>query len=210
MELYMAMAGLLPAFRPASQQVLDQLWAALLGISEGWRHVPGPCESPWEILIYTMVLVLIVKGRHIFRSVKALGKRCSAHTKVCGICRETMGPRIQADEALGPPGVEAYPLPLQTLCLSATNTNHSRLSLQDIVDFLEKAQKRQLSQGSGDTPMLRASEMDGELQKKIRDDLNVNAHVPERPELLAQEIARWRQEKEAGAVENTARAGPES
>lgn len=50
----------------------------------------------------------------------------------------------QADDALGRPGAEASPLPSQTLCLSAINTNRSRLSLQDPVDFLEKAQKRQL------------------------------------------------------------------
>lgn len=90
------------------------------------------------------VLFLTVKRRRILGSVKALGKRCSAHTEVCGTRSGSVGPMTQADDALGRPGAEASPLPSQTLCLSAINTNRSRLSLQDPVDFLEKAQKRQL------------------------------------------------------------------
>lgn len=105
----------------------------------------------------------------------------------------------QADDALGRPGAEASPLPSQTLCLSAINTNRSRLSLQDPVDFLEKAQKRQppeLPQVTGDTPAFKASEKEGEqLQKKLMDDLNANSHVPEGPEPLAQEIARRKQRR---------------
>lgn len=147
------------------------------------------------------VLFLTVKRGRILGSVKALGKRCSAHTEVCGTRSGSVGPMTQADDALGRPGAEASPLPSQTLCLS----------LQDPVDFLEKAQKRQppeLPQVTGDTPTFKASEKEGEqLQKKIMDGLNANSHVPEGPEPLAQEVAR-RKQRRGGQGEGERRAEP--
>lgn len=197
MEPYTAMEGLLPALRSTFQLVLEHLWGALLVISESWRHVSDLHEFPWEILVYTAILVWTVKKRHILRSVKTLGKWCLAHAEVCGKGREKVGPVTQADDALGLPGVEASLATLQTLCLSAINTNHCRLSLLNTVEFLKKSQKSQppkLSQATGDRPILKASEKNGkQLWKKIMDDLNANTQVLESPELLAQEIARWKQ-----------------
>ena len=122
--------------------------------------------------------------------------------------------------------MQANLLTLQTLCLSAMKPNQSKLSLQNTVDFLEKAQKSlppKLSQVTGDRPILKGSEEDGEqLLKKIMDDLNENTDFPESRELLTQEIERWkqrRQEKErekerleqwkAGAVEPRIATAPE-
>ena len=83
------------------------------------------------------------------------------------------------------------------MCLLAISTNHCRLSLQNTVDFLKKSQKSQsskLPQVTGDRPILKASEKDREqLWKKIMDDLNGNTHFLESPELLAEEIMRWKQ-----------------
>ncbi|EPY79975.1 hypothetical protein CB1_000876001 [Camelus ferus] len=77
------------------------------------------------------------------------------------------------------------------------NTNLSKSSHPTTVDFLEKAQKTQppqLSQVTSGKPILKASEKNGEqLQKKIMNNVNENTHFPESPELLAQEIARWKQ-----------------
>jgi len=196
-EPYTAMEGLLPAIRSTFQLVLEPLWGALLVISESWRHVAVLHEFPWEILAYIVILVVTAKKRHIWRSVKVLGKRCLAHAKVCGKGSGNMGPMTQADDALGLPGVEASLPTLQTLCFSAVSTNRCRLALQNTIDFLKMAQKTQppnLSQVTGDRPILRTSEKNGkQLWKKIMDDLNGNTHVLESPELLAQEMARWKQ-----------------
>lgn len=126
-----------------------------------------------------------------------LAKRCSVHSEVYGKGGENTEPMTQGEEALRPPGLEASPPMLQTLCLLAMNTNLSKSSHPITVDFLEKAQKTQppqLSQVTSGKPILKASEKNGEqLQKKIMNNVNENTHFPESPELLAQEIARWKQ-----------------
>ncbi|KAF5920973.1 hypothetical protein HPG69_003977 [Diceros bicornis minor] len=145
------MEGLLPAIGSIFQPILKHLWGALLVISESLRQVPDLSAFPWEILVCIVVMVLVVLIT--LRSETALGERCSACGEVNGKCGETIGPVIQAEEALESPGGEASPLRLQTLCMSAINTNLSRLSLQDTVNFLEKARKSQplkISQGVSD------------------------------------------------------------
>ena len=107
-----------------------------------------------------MILVLPVKKQHILRRVKVSGKRCFAHAEVCGKGSEKMEPLTQADDARGLPGAEASLPILKTSCLSAINTNHCRLSLQNTLDFLKKLLKGQpskLSQETGDRPIFKAS-----------------------------------------------------
>ncbi|CAK7296099.1 Melanoma inhibitory activity protein 2 [Vulpes lagopus] len=195
------MEGLLPVIRSTFQFIQEHLWGALLVISESCRYVSGLCEFPWEILLYGAVLVLIVKKLHILRSVKALGKRCSVPAEVCGKRRENMGPMTQAGNTLGVPEVKASLSTIQTMCLSAKNTNHCRLSLQNSVDFLKKSQERQspkLPQVTNDRPILKTSkEKEQLLWKKLMDDLNENTHFLESPELLTQEIMIWKQRLQA-------------
>jgi hypothetical protein len=65
------------------------------------------------------------------------------------------------------------------------------------VDFLQKAQKSQLTQLSQVThgkPILPASEKNrGQIQKKIMNIMNKNIHFPESLEIPNQEITRWKQ-----------------
>lgn len=76
-------------------------------------------------------------------------------------------------------------------------------SCQDSVDFLEKAQESRpppLPHVTDETPVPKASENSGEQpQQRAGADLNGNTLVPESPELLAQEIARWKQKEEKKA-----------
>lgn len=201
-----AMEGLLPAVGSTFQLILEHLWGALLVISESLRQVPALPAFPWEILVRTVVavlVVLIVKRGQTLRSGTALDERCSAHDEVGGKRGDNIGPVSQDAEALEVPGGEASPLLLQTLCLSAINTNLSRFSLQDTVDFLEKARKSQplkTSQATDAKPILKAPEKDGEqLQKTTTNDLNGNTHSPASPLVLCQDVSRWKeraQEKE--------------
>ncbi|KAF5926281.1 hypothetical protein HPG69_011411 [Diceros bicornis minor] len=132
------MEGPLPAIGSTFLLILEHLL----------RHVPGLPAFLWEILVCVVMLVLMVKRGHTLRSVKALGKRCSARNVVCGKCSQNIGPMTQADDTLRPPGMEASPPTLQILCLSAINTNLSRLSLQAAIHLLEEVQKSQPSKPS--------------------------------------------------------------
>ena len=73
-------------------------------------------------------------------------------------------------------------------------TNSTFLST---VDFLQKAQKSQLTQLPQVThgkPILTASEKNrGQIQKKIMNTMNKNIHFPESLEIPNQEITRWKQ-----------------
>lgn len=144
-----------------------------------------------------MILVLPVKKQHILRRVKLSGERCFAPAEVCGKGTENMEPLTQADDAQGLPGAEASLPTLKTSCLSAINTNHCRLSLQNTVDFLKKLLKGQppkSSQETGDRPIFKASEKNGEeLWKKTLGHLNGNPPDLQSAERLAQETARWKQ-----------------
>ena len=166
---------------------------ALPGISGSLRHPVFPRAIP----VRTAVPALIAKRRHTTGSVKALGQRCPAHGGVCGEGRENTGPMTQTDDALRLPRVEACPPTLQIWCLSATDTNLSRSSLRDTVNFLKQAQKSQPPQRfrvTGGSPILRASEKGGgQVRKKTTDDLPDNTHFPQSPELLDQDISRWKQ-----------------
>ncbi|XP_023485919.1 uncharacterized protein [Equus przewalskii] len=177
------MGGLLPARASAVQLILGRLWGALQGISGSVRHILALPAFPWETLVGTVVPVLIVQRRHALRSVKALGKRCSATTGACDTHR--------------PPGMKASALSLQVLCTSAINTDLSKWSLQAAVHLLEELQKSQPpkpSRVTDERPTLKASEKDaGQFHKKTTDDLNENTHFPERVELLEQGILRWKQ-----------------
>ncbi|EPQ19988.1 Cutaneous T-cell lymphoma-associated antigen 5 [Myotis brandtii] len=191
------MEGLLPAITSAFQLVLEHLCRMLLVVSESLRHVPGLPAFPWGILVGTLVVEsVIVKRRHTSRSVKAPGKRCSVGDEVCAKCSKTIGPMTDADITKSP-GVEARSLLLQTLCLRALNKHLSNLSLQDMVGSLKTARKSQppkLSQATDEKPTAKALGIEGErLQEDIVDDLNKNAHFPESPELLPEEMMGWRQ-----------------
>ena len=70
MEPYTAMEDLLPATQSIFQLILEHLKGALLVIAGSMRHIPGLPAIPWEILVCTVKLVLIVKGLHILRNVK--------------------------------------------------------------------------------------------------------------------------------------------
>ena len=85
---------------------------------------------------------------------------------------------------------------LQTLCLLAMNTTLSKSSFRGNDDFLEKAresQPPQLSQVTDGKPILKASMNGGEQPRKKMENLNKTTRFPEGSELLAQEIARWKQ-----------------
>lgn len=57
-----------------------------------------------------------------------------------------------------------------------------------------KSQSPKLSLLTDGKPISKASEIDGEqLQKKITNDYSANIHLSESPQLLHQEILRWRQ-----------------
>lgn len=71
---------------------------------------------------------------------KALSKRCSAYDKICERHSEDIGPITQADVRWL--GAEASSPMLYISCLLVMNTHLSRLSLQDMVDSLEKAGER--------------------------------------------------------------------
>ena len=88
------------------------------------------------------------------------------------------------------------------------------------MDFLQKAQKSQLTQLSQVThgkPILTASEKNGgQIQKKIMNNINKNIHFPESLEMPNQEITRWKQrvqekekEKKTGTVKHTSGTNPE-
>nr|KAF6341584.1 hypothetical protein mMyoMyo1_011985 [Myotis myotis] len=190
------MEGLLPAIVSAFQLGQEHLCRMLLVASESLRHVPGLPAFPWGILVGTLVVVsVIVKRRHTSRSVKAPGKRCSACVEVCAKCSKTIGPMTDADTTKSP-GVEARSLLLQTLCSRALNKHLSSLSPQNMVDSLKTARKSQppkLSQATDEKPTVKASGIEGErLQENIMDDLNKNAHFPESPELLPEELMGWK------------------
>lgn len=108
-----------------------------------------------------------------------------------------MEPLTQADDARGLPEVEARLLTLKSSCLSAINTNNCRRSLQNTLDFLKKLLKGQppkSSQETGDRPIFKASEKNGEeLWKKTLGDLNGNPSDLQSAERLTQETARWKQ-----------------
>uniref|UniRef100_A0A3Q2GZ73 Uncharacterized protein n=1 Tax=Equus caballus TaxID=9796 RepID=A0A3Q2GZ73_HORSE len=191
------MGDLLPATASALQLILGRLWGALLGISGSMRHVPALPAFFWETLVGAVVLVLILKRRHALRSVKALGKTCSAHEDVCGKGTENAGPTTGARDTHRPPGMEASALSLQILCLMAINTDPSSWSLQAAVHLLEELEKSQPpkpSQGTDERPTFTGSEKDAEqLQKKTMGDFNENTHFPARVELLEQGITTWKQ-----------------
>ena len=182
---------------------MEHLKSALPVIAGSLRHIPDLPDISWEILVCTVILVLIVKGLTILKSVKSLDKTCSAHKAIFRECSENTEPMTRAKEALRPPGVEASPPQLQTLCLSTLNAMMNRSSFLSTEDFLQKAQKSQLAQFSQVTHgklILTVSEKNrGQLQKKIMNDMNKNTHFPESPEIFIQEIVRWKlrvQEKE--------------
>lgn len=54
------------------------LWLVIAGCL---RHVPALPDTPWEILVCAVMLVLIVKGLHIV-SVKLLDTKNSTHHEV--------------------------------------------------------------------------------------------------------------------------------
>uniref|UniRef100_A0A3Q2HX63 Uncharacterized protein n=1 Tax=Equus caballus TaxID=9796 RepID=A0A3Q2HX63_HORSE len=197
------MEGLLPAIASAFQLILGHLWGALLVISESLSQGPGLPAFPWEILVCTVVVALIVKTGHTFTRGKSPGERCSARAEVSGECGENTGPENRAEEALQCPRVETSPLPLRTLCLAVMNTMLSTSALQDTVDLLEKVWKSlplKIPQVTDTKPTLKASEKDDEqLQKNTTNDLNENTHFPARPLVLHQDMPRWEktaQEKE--------------
>ncbi|XP_057552428.1 cTAGE family member 15-like [Hippopotamus amphibius kiboko] len=191
------MEGLPPAPGATLQLILEHLWGALLVVPESLTRISGLPAFPWEILVCAVVLVLIVRRWHTLRSVMFPRKGSSAHGEVCGKCSENRGPTAQADEALRPPGVEARPPTLQTLCLSAMKADLSRSSFKDTVDFLEKAHNSRpppLSQVTDGKHTLKASEEDGEQpQKKERKDLHKSIDFPQSPELSDQDIEREKQ-----------------
>ncbi len=199
MEPDAAMEGPLLAARSTCQLVLEHLWGALQLISERRGHSPSLPVFPWAVLLWTVLLVLLVKRQLTRRSVKALGHRGSARHEVCGARREESGPTTQAEAALRPPAVVASPPSLQALCLSAMNTNLSRLVDRDTVNFPRNALKElcqppDLPQVPGEKPILRTSEKDGEqLLTKRTKDQSENTPFPEGPEPLNQEVSRWRQ-----------------
>lgn len=163
-------------------------------ISESLSQRPGLPAFPWEVLVCTVVVALIVKTGHIFRRGKSPGERCSACGEVSGECGENTGPENRAVEALQCPRVEASPLPLRTLCLAAMNTILSTSALQDTVDLLEKALKSlpvKVSKATDANPISKSSEKDGEqLQKNTTNDLNENTPFPASPLVLRQDMPR--------------------
>nr|CAI9709397.1 unnamed protein product [Rangifer tarandus platyrhynchus] len=192
------MEGVLPAPGVHSQLTLEQLGGALLLASERLTRVPGLPLLSWGALVCVVWLLWVLRRRHSVRRGKVPGGRCPAREEVCGRRSQTSGPpTAPADGAPGPPdGEPDAPVP-RTPCLSALNAQPSASSHQDTVDFVEKAQKSREPQSprvTDDRPGLRAFQKSGEQPRpKAVSDLNENALVAERPGLLAQELARWKQ-----------------
>ncbi|KAF6120055.1 hypothetical protein HJG60_010381 [Phyllostomus discolor] len=136
------MEGPMPAMATATpstfQLILEHLCAILLLISEDLRHVPALPAVLSVILVGALVAVvsLTVNRRLTSRSVKALDKRSPARDEVCAGRGENTGPTTGTDDAPKPPGVEASPLWLQILCVTALNEHLSRMSLQDLADLV--------------------------------------------------------------------------
>lgn len=147
------------------QLVLEHLRGALLVISGSWRHSPRLPVWPWAMLLWTVLLLCLVRRRLPQRRAKAPGQRGSGRPDVCGAGREEIGPTTRADEARRPPGVLASLPLLQTLCLRDMNAKLSGLVLRDTVNVLQKAQKSQppkLPQVTGEKPILTTPGKDGE------------------------------------------------
>lgn len=90
-------------------------------------------------------MVFVVKRQHILRRENEIAKSCSIRVEGYGKSSEKNGITAQANEALKSPVVETSPSMWQTLYLVTLNTNLSRASLEDIVDFLKKrTEKRAL------------------------------------------------------------------
>ena len=97
------MESLLPASGSTFQLILEHLRGALVVVSESLTNVPGLPAFPWEILVCAVMLVVIVKRQHTFRSVTLLGKRSSAHDEACSE-NENVGPRHKLMKSSGPLG----------------------------------------------------------------------------------------------------------
>ena len=87
------------------QLVLEHQRGALLVIAGSLRHMPALPDTPWEILVCSAMIVLIVKGLCIL-SVKLLDTKNSAHREVCREYSDSFEPMKRAKKALMPPGLE--------------------------------------------------------------------------------------------------------
>ncbi|ELW67898.1 Cutaneous T-cell lymphoma-associated antigen 5 [Tupaia chinensis] len=165
-------------------------------MTKNLRQGLGSPEFPWVALVCVAVVVLIVKRRHSFRRGKELSKKCTVHQEVHRQGLQHNGPVTQAEEALGSVLVEARPPTLQSLCLLILS-NNLRLSLQDAADFLERARKTKCPKSSHVTDtghiLKRSKEEKERLQMKAEDGLNKNTHFEKSPDVLGQEIVRWKQ-----------------
>lgn len=102
------------------QLVMECQSGALLVIAGCLRHVPALPDTPWEILVCAVMLVLIVKGLHIV-SVKLLDTKNSAHHEVCREYSDNTEPMTRAKEALWPPGLELQSSHVINLVLVCTD-----------------------------------------------------------------------------------------
>ncbi|XP_036885541.1 cTAGE family member 15-like [Sturnira hondurensis] len=210
------MEGLVPATAMATastfQLILEHLCAILLLISESLGHVPALAVLLSVILVGTLVVVsLMVKRRHMSGSVKAPEKRCPAREEACARRSENTGPMTEADDTPKPPGVEAGPLWLQTLCLKALNEHLSRMSsLQDLADLVRTVRRTQPPGHScvpDEKPVTKAPGTGGEqLQENMPGDLNKNTRHPESPEVRQEETVEWKQDVQD---EEEEKQGPE-
>ncbi|XP_036899007.1 uncharacterized protein LOC118984898 [Sturnira hondurensis] len=198
------MEGLVPATATATpstfQLILEHLCAILLLISESLGHVPALAVFLSVILVGTLVVVsFVVKRRHTSRSVKVRKKPCPSRDEVCARHSENTGPMTEADDTPKPPGVEAGPLWLQTLCLKALNKHLSRMSsLRDLADLVRTVRRTQPPRHScvtDEKPVTKAPGTGGEqLQENMPGDLNKNTHHPESPEVRQEETVGWKQD----------------
>ncbi|KAF6120087.1 hypothetical protein HJG60_010413 [Phyllostomus discolor] len=199
------MEGLVPATATATasafQLILEHLCAILLLVSESLRHVPALPALLSVIPVGALVAVvsLMVNRRLTSGSVKAPDRRCPARDQVCAGRGENTGPMTEADDTPKPPGVEASPLWLQTLCLKALNEHLSRMSspqdLADLVRAVRRTPAPRRARVTREKPVTKAPGTDREqLQESVPGDLNKNARHPESPELRQDEIGGRKQD----------------
>ncbi|KAF6120053.1 hypothetical protein HJG60_010379 [Phyllostomus discolor] len=199
------MEGLVPATATATpstfQLILEHLCAILLLVSEDLRQDPALPAVLSVILLGALVAVvsLTVNRRLTSGSVKVPDKRSPARDEVCTRRGENTGPMTEADDTPKPPGVEASPLWLQTLCVKALNEHLSRMSslqdLADLVRMVRRIQPPRCAHVTDKKPVTKAPGTDREqLQENVPGDLNKNARHPESPELHQDEIGGQKQD----------------
>ncbi len=127
-----AMGDLLPAPRPASPLMLECQWGTLEILT---------LVFPWGTLVCVAGLVFLLHRRYTSQSGEMPGEACSSHVEDSVQQTESAGPTTQGEGAGRPPGGEASPPLLQTLCLASLNTSVSRQFSKGTGDLAEKTRR---------------------------------------------------------------------